>query len=178
MNHDKCSLNEASSVITGALITLKNLFDASQNLYSKKEITSGKYVDIYFPRKLGLNIIDGIKLKGDMGFISVHEQYIKDGRSFKRVAYNYRYITATRSYDFSHRSNGSSRLECYYFHYDMDLEYKNTDGNTGHSQFHLQVLHDSPRFQTEEIKIVDFLNFIRDSFYLSSSLDPKQEALF
>lgn len=181
----ECTINEACKLITGALVTLKDLFDESHHhlLYRKEQAEHSfgrnNYIDIYFPRKIGIKEMDGIKLKDEMGLISIHEKYLKTkGGAVQRVSYVYRYMTSTRSYDFSHSTKGKSQLPYYYFHYDMDLEYEAVDPDKNHPPAHLQVLHDSPRFKTEEMEIVEFLDFIRDTFYTPSTLSTNQKALF
>lgn len=173
-----------------AIAEYKDMFDTSQYVFKcaydeyEWSFEGQKYLEIYFPRKISLDTIDGLKLKDDKGFILIHETYIYSNQhTLYKKGYIYKYITPEFSYHCTHPTSNQSEKFNYNFHYDMDLEYKNRDDkkleSTLHPDYHLQVLHTSPRFSAPKMEITNFLLLIRNLLYENnSSMTTKGEFIF
>jgi hypothetical protein len=172
------NLIEIKKKITSALMAFEDIFDESQRLLLRScteipsRIDSIKYLSIYWPKRIDLDSIDGLKLKDNKGFISISEKYKYTNNKYtlEMVAYTYRYITQEMEYKCKYYVDVEEKKHFYNFHYDMDFLYQGDDEH--HSPHHLQVFHSRPRFKTEEISIFDFVKLIRDFCYEGKELKP------
>lgn len=128
-----------------------------------------KYLTFFYPRQIPPDNVDGFRLKGNKGFISISETYKVISRTpedLELVGYVYRYITDEMSYHcYFKPSNRNKENIPYNFHFDWDFKFKPVDDHQTrlHPDKHLQVLHPHPRFKTEEINLLDFIALIRVS---------------
>jgi hypothetical protein len=103
------------------------------------------------------------RLKGDIGTFYFHETYTLNN-DIRRVHYAYCFESEYHkySYDCEYGPNNTILLP-YKFHFDMDL--LRVEDDSHHPPFHLQVLHNNPRFEYKEIDLTDFILYIRKFFY-------------
>ncbi len=160
--------NEAIGLIRAALITKSAIFESNKqnDLVRYRErytsLNKEKYYFLYYPYDIGFGAVDGIKLKDNKGFVAIQEFFrITDRRNtLEKSGYVYKYITEEHVYTYQHPSSGDVKSNLLYnFHFDMDLNYNNSPENN-HPPTHLQVMHSLPRFQTEEVSIINFLDAV------------------
>lgn len=182
---------ELVNSLRSALVSYKDIFDDVQKakLYSSiQQISSSveneRYLDIYAPKKIPREELDGLRLKDGKGFISFNVKYrYTNSSNLEEVSYVYRYITDEIAYDCTHKT-GDRRLSLYYsFHYDKDLLFHenssmNREDAERHPLTHLQVFHSHPRFPVAPISIYEFLAEVKKMCFLNESLTPYTEPLY
>jgi len=124
------------------------------------------------PKNISPKDVDGFKLKGDSGYISIQETYkILNTRKLERIGYVYRYVNPVLKYSFLHETSGDKNKTSYYYHYDMDLRFTNQgesvseEPGSPHPLYHLQVLHNFPRFETPKMSVAKFIEYVIESVF-------------
>ncbi len=176
---------EVKNKIKNALMSSPEIFDCPPQCLHMCDISESsddnkKYLTFCFPRRIGLDQVDGFKLINEKGYISIQEKYIKkqNGTKLERVSYIYKYITKEVNYMCTHYDSGKISETPYKFHYDMDLEYENSKK---HPLSHLQVLHNHPRFEMgKEITPLEFLEKVRVTCFqnITGTPIPYTEPIF
>lgn len=165
-------------LINAALISKHKIFDTTfqSKLQSRQLVERSGYIFLYYPYRVSPGVIDGIKLKDNKGFIAIQETYkiLNKNKDLEKVSYVYRYITNEIVYLCEHSASKISEIIPYSFHYDMDMA--NLDPK--HPSRHLQVIHTQPRFETEDVNIIFFLNCVTDLCFKNEKLEPYTEPLF
>jgi hypothetical protein len=120
---------------------------------------NGNILTLYWPGPIQKDHIGGYKLKNNKGFISVEENYQDtDGTGrYTKFSHTYRYTTQEYEYLVNHLADKDCKMPVmlYNFRFDKDPHHEN-EGLLNH----LQVLHNHPRFPTEEQNLLSFLKII------------------
>ena len=164
---------QAIQVVKDLLKTNMDIFDPLyiKEIYGNPErILSGEgHITFCYPKRISPNTIDGFRLKGNKGFISISETYrytsSQSNDEVELVGYVYRYITSEMTYSCNYSNSGLKKKDGipYSFHYDWDFKFKpdNSHQSITHPDKHLQVIHPHPRFKTETMTVEDFLMLIK-----------------
>lgn len=126
----------------------------------------GFLLTLNWPEPVKKDVVGGIRLKDDKGFITIEEVYLNQGDgNYELYNHTYRYISEEYDYliNFKPTQKCSDPLN-YYFHYDLDPAH-NDQGLLSH----LQVLHSHPRFPTERMNLVAFLKVVEMTCYGSGT---------
>jgi len=140
-----------------------------------------------WPKIVSRNAVDGLKLINEKGYIAIRQSYLykNNTRDLDLVGYVYKYMTDEMIYKSLHRHTNKDKDLHYIFHYDMDLLHA-IDGNSRipineHSNEHLQVMHELPRFRTTDISLpLFFSHVIQLCFKKTTATDyePRKEPFF
>jgi hypothetical protein len=124
-----------------------------------------------WPYEVGRGQVEGFRLKGNKGYISLEEIYAVSNRAELSCAwYVYRYITEEYAIKWTKVDDGTFNSTDYFsFHYDKDPRHAD-------NIHHLQAINNTPRFPTHPITVMEFLRTI-DSFCFNSGT-PINQALF
>jgi hypothetical protein len=124
-----------------------------------KQDTTGE--QIWAPEPLPIDDVSGgIPLRDGVGFIRIQERFKNGGV----VSYIYKFTS--NEYIFTTERTGASQLrdECRIF----DFHYDKEENDMPHGP-HVNVVFPSLRHMSTQIKLEDFLSFVRDHFFEVSS---------
>ncbi len=153
-------------------IFTNNLIHPVHKRSDTKDREGNEYVHLYWPRKVGLDQMDGFFLINDMGIITIELKLKKiSPRKYEEVGHTYRYINLDHTYLLEHGPSGEQACENYSFRYDRDFRSKSDPTE------HLQVLQQRPRFITNAVGLPNFLEIVKAACF-DSSKNPLLTAFF
>lgn len=183
------NVNQIYGSLKHSLILKKDIFSINdQQILHKKPvftnttIGNSKYAILSSPKVININEIDGFRLINNAGFINIRLTYkYRNSSQLDLVGYIYKYMTSEMMYICKHVTTGEEEELPYSFHYDMDTEYtiREQHSSLAHYPYHLQVIHNYPRFQANEISLELFLEIVKNVAFKNGVLtDPMHEPFF
>ncbi|MFA6547404.1 MAG: hypothetical protein WCT11_00475 [Candidatus Magasanikbacteria bacterium] len=111
---------------------------------------------VYIPDENITQGLSGVKLKDDVGYIAIQQEVNKSGDI---VSYVYKFISAEYEYLMCRKYSKTDDMGIFNFHFDK------CENDFPHKP-HITVINRSIRYISKEIKLGEFLEFIRDHFYV------------
>jgi hypothetical protein len=176
------SEQEIKGNIKNALIEKQGCFEDEINVIINSKIQLNyagsigqRILQVDVPTAVSIDALDGLKLKYEKGFISIRETYKETAMrgEFEKIGYIYRFITNELEYNFLNSQANKQQAIFYRFHYDMPL-----GANANHPKYHLQVLHDFPRFESMQMEFLTFLNLVENICFDPANHNPILEPIY
>jgi len=139
---------------------IKNIINNYNDIFDSSVVTNLNNLikidgeEIYFPYIPQYSPELGLKLKDDVGVITIQETY----KNNSVVSYIYRFTSLKYEYIFYRCKSNDNCLGLYSFHYDLEE-------NDDHHPPHVTSMLPSIRHYSKKIDLEDFLNFIQSNFY-------------
>lgn len=151
-------MSNVDAKIKIAFREFKDIFeDWHQNYPPSKKGGDGRIV--YIPDDnvaIHNNSFSGLKLKGEVGFITIQQTVNKDGEA---IAYIYRFVSSEYEYLICKRNVSDCDSQAnFYFHFDK------CEDDKPHKP-HISVMSPPLRYISSRIELKEFLGFIRENFY-------------
>jgi len=144
----------------------KDIFENWDGNYPpmKKLVGKDSRIMVYIPKKTSISDssgLDGINLKNGVGVIAIRQELDKSGTT---ISYTYKFISSEYEHLICKKKCQDNTVVDFYFHFDKCEEDKPHEP-------HITVINPSIRYISRDIKLDEFLEFIRCHFYSQSGGD-------